>query len=330
MRDWLVEYLICPACPGESALRLAAAVRDGDEIVEGELICPACAALYAVRDGVPRFVPAGDDYCGNFGFQWTRWRDIQIDRLGGHKISETRFFADSGWDPAWLGGKVILDAGCGAGRFADVVAAAGARVIACDISAAVSACRETTAVWDGRVQVVQASLFDLPLRRGVFDGVFCMGVIQHTPDPERLVLILPAFLKPGGQLALNFYEDDFWPKLQWIKYALRLITPYLPTATTYSLSRGLVRLLFPLTAWLARFPVLRALNLIVPICAVHHPALSSEQRRTWTLLDTFDWYAPRYEKRQKHGRVARLVAETGIGEIFSRRGIVRGRKKKRA
>lgn len=325
MREWLIEHLICPTCPGEIGLSLSVTTRDGDDILEGELVCPVCKARFGVQGGVPRFTPATADYCGNFGFQWNTWRSLQIDRLSGHQLSAGRFFGDSGWDPAGLKDKLILDAGCGAGRFADVAASAGARVIACDLSSAVTACRENTAVWDGRVQPIQASLFDLPLRKGTFDCVFCMGVLQHTPDPRRLMLALPAFLKPGGRLALNFYEANFWPWLQWIKYALRLITPHLPTSTTYALSRVLVRAFFPLTATFARLPVFRTLNVMIPICPVHDAVLTPEQRYTWTVLDTFDWYSPRYEKRQNHKNVIRMLTDAGMVEITGRAGAVTAR-----
>lgn len=325
MREWLVEYLICPTCPGEIGLSLSIAVRDGDNILEGELACPTCNTRYPVLGGVPRFASAEADYCGNFGFQWNTWRALQIDRLSGHQLSAGRFFGDSGWDPAWLKGKLILDAGCGAGRFADVAASAGARVIACDLSSAVNACRDTTAIWDGRVQPIQASLFDLPLRRGIFDGVFCMGVIQHTPDPKRLMGGLPTFLKPGGRLALNFYEADFWPWLQGIKYALRLVTPHLPTGATLALSRALVRVFFPLTAAFARLPVFRTLSVMIPICPVHDAVLTPEQRYAWTVLDTFDWYSPRYEKRQDHKKVIQMLKDAGLVQVAGHAGAVTAR-----
>ncbi|MCH6584078.1 MAG: hypothetical protein IH808_13890 [Proteobacteria bacterium] len=45
-------------------------------------------------------------------------------------MSATRFLADSRWPPSWLAGKLILDAGCGAGRFADE-----ARAVVADLHA---------------------------------------------------------------------------------------------------------------------------------------------------------------------------------------------------
>lgn len=326
MVPWLLDLLGCPHCAKQPSLTLSDAREAGGEIVAGTLSCPSCHSTWPIRDGIPRFVAADSDYCGNFGFQWKHWKAAQIDRLSGHTLSETRFLADSGWDRDWLKDKLILDCGCGAGRFTDVAASLGARVVAVDLSAAVDACYETTRAHDGRVACLQGSLFELPLKRAVFDGLFCMGVIQHTPDPARVMRTLPAFLAPGGRLAYNFYEADFWPKLQPLKYALRLVTPHLSTEANLRLSKALVNALFPLSAWLSRIPKVRIINHFLPICSSHAPSLTREQQYVWTLLDTFDWYGPHYEKRQKHGFVAELVRGLGLEVTAARPGIVTARK----
>lgn len=326
MVPWLLDLLVCPTCPDQPALTLSNAREEAGEIVTGTLSCPCCRASWPIRGGIARFVAADNDYCGNFGFQWQKWKAAQIDRLSGHTLSETRFLADSAWDRDWLKGKLILDCGCGAGRFTDVAASLGARVVACDLSAAVDSCYETTRAHGEGVACLQASLFELPLRRDAFDGLFCMGVIQHTPDPARVMRTLPAFLAPGGRLAYNFYEADFWPKLQPIKYALRLVTPHLSTKATLTLSEALVAALFPLSAALSRIPKVRIINHALPICSSHDPRLTREQQYVWTLLDTFDWYGPRYENRQKHGLVAELVRKLGLEVMAARPGIVTARK----
>lgn len=326
MKTWLLDLLACPSCPGEVPFVLEVDWQFEDEIIDGHLRCPRCGGRHAIRDGVPRFVPPSSDYCGNFGFQWRRWKTIQIDRLSGHTLSTSRFLADSGWDGAWLKDKLILDCGCGAGRFADVAASFGARVVAVDLSQAVDACYQNTAFWQGRVQPIQASLFDLPLRRSAFDALYCMGVIQHTPDPAALMRALPAWLKPGGRLAYNFYEADFWPKLQPVKYALRLLTRHLPTGPVLALSEGLVSALFPLCRALAKVPKLRILNHAMPICTVTSAELTAEQQYTWTVLDTFDWYSPRYEIRQDHRKVAALLEGAGLEQVAARPGLATARR----
>ena len=303
---------------------------DGEDIVTGILSCECCGAEYLIQNSIPRFVHAGRDYCGNFGFQWQNWRTLQIDRLSGHQLSENRFLADSRWSREWFKGKLILDAGCGAGRFADVAASLGASVIATDISAAIDACRETVNVHSdkpfGSVQCIQASLFDLPLREGIFDAVYCMGVIQHTPDPFSLIRSLPSFLKPGGCLVYNFYEEGLWRRLQLIKYGLRLITPYLPVQSTLMMSKALVAIFFPLTKWLSFIPKIQLINHFIPIAAFHDSQLTEAQQRAWTLLDTFDWYSARYEKRQNHKCVAKLLASEGLESVSSEPGLAWGTK----
>jgi len=326
MHRSILALLECPVCRSPRPFDLAVEWEVGEEVEDGRLVCPACRSSFAIRRGIPRFVGADASQFKNFGFQWQRWRTIQIDRLSGHGLSERRFFADSRWEAAWLKDKWILDAGCGAGRFADVVALHGANVVACDISEAVDAARETLVVHGSRVAVLQASIDALPLRAGVFDGVYCMGVIQHTPDPPRTMRALPRYLKPGGRLVYNFYEAGWRARAQVVKYGLRLITPHLPASATLALSRALVAMFFPLSAWLSKIRYVRQINHFLPICAVHDPALTREQQRAWTLLDTFDWYSPRYEKRQDHRAVVALLKDLGLDDVSGESGLAWARK----
>jgi 2-polyprenyl-3-methyl-5-hydroxy-6-metoxy-1,4-benzoquinol methylase len=98
----------------------------------------------SIRDGVHEYIEGTNaDYCANFGEQWNRFREIQIDSMSGMKESHERFFNETGFDPAWLKGKLVLDAGCGAGRFAEVAVECGAFVVAVDLSTAAFACART-------------------------------------------------------------------------------------------------------------------------------------------------------------------------------------------
>jgi uncharacterized protein YbaR (Trm112 family) len=122
-----MDLLCCPACrsglvqPDESSLR-----------------CTACGESYVVRDGIPRFVPA-ENYASNFGLQWNLFRQTQLDSFSGQPISRRRFLSYTGWTEAELRGALVLDVGCGAGRFTEVALSLGARVVALDYSSAVDA-----------------------------------------------------------------------------------------------------------------------------------------------------------------------------------------------
>ena len=327
MHPWLAELLICPHCPSDDALVVTGDEISEDRVIEGRLSCRACGREYPVTGGIPRFVDAAENYAENFGFQWRRFRAVQIDRFAGHSLSGTRLLADTRWSPQWMAGQLILDAGCGAGRFTDELAQNGARVVACDLSSAVEACRETVddpaghAAGRGEVAVVQANLLALPFRPGAFDAVHCAGVLQHTPEPERIMRTLPDLLKAKGRLFLNFYEIDVSSKFQVIKYGLRRWTPDWRMPTLVAFCRWMCRILF-FPSWLmSHVPLVRFFNRFLPICAVHPAELSLRQQFDLTLLDTVDWYGPRYEIRQDHRKVAALLAAEGLEGVDSASGL---------
>jgi len=125
MHRHVLDILACPKCGNDQPIELDVAEQAGDDVITGSLVCPACQTRVPVTNGIPRFAGADAEDFDNFDFQWNKWSAIQIDRLSGHTLSEDRFLADSRWDREWLRGKWILDAGCGAGRFADVAAGLG-------------------------------------------------------------------------------------------------------------------------------------------------------------------------------------------------------------
>jgi SAM-dependent methyltransferase len=316
VKEWLLALLRCPACKEEQPL-----TREGEA-----LACPGCARRYPIVRGIPRFAGFDGNYAENFGVQWRTFRKTQIDRLAGHRLSTDRLFRDTRWPRESLKGLCVLDAGCGAGRFADVLAEAGARVVAADLSSAVEACAETAAdpqdasPLRGDVQVVQADLLALPFRSGAFDAIHCAGVIQHTADPPAVMRALPALTKRGGRLFYNFYEIDPSSRFQAIKYLLRRWTPDWPVQRLHSFCRGLTRLFFPLSYVMSRIPVVRYFNRFLPICSTHPAGIPLKQQYEMTLLDTIDWYGPRYEIRQDHAAVAALLREIGCTEVESAPG----------
>lgn len=111
MRTALLERLACPQCRGGLECQAISIADDGD-IITGNLSCRTCDRAYPIERGIPRFVPS-TNYASSFGYQWNRFRQEQIDSLNGTRQSEDRLRAETAWEPEWLKGKWILDAGCG-------------------------------------------------------------------------------------------------------------------------------------------------------------------------------------------------------------------------
>ena len=311
MHRELALILACPSCAGD--LSLAARESRGDIVVEGELGCASCSATYPIRRGIPRFVPASG-YADSFGFQWNRFKTEQFDTANGTTLSHDRFFRETGWLQDWMRGKRILDAGCGAGRFLDVATGTGAQVVGVDLSNAVDAAASTLADREG-LDLVQARIDALPFRAGTFDAAYCIGVIQHTSDPEACVRSLANALRPGGRIAITAYELRRWTRF-FSKYWARRLTRGLSDRTLYRLITAVMPVLFPITEVLFRIPVLgRVFRFIIPIANYTDAPLSLRQRYRWALLDTFDMLSPTYDRPQRAGDISRWLKAEGFDDI---------------
>jgi uncharacterized protein YbaR (Trm112 family) len=55
MRQDLMEILVCPLCKGD--LQLTVDREEGDEIVDGKLVCSQCQETYPIEDGIPNLLP---------------------------------------------------------------------------------------------------------------------------------------------------------------------------------------------------------------------------------------------------------------------------------
>lgn len=125
------------------------------------LACPQ-GDFFAIRNGIPRFVD-GSTYADAFGVQWKTYRLTQLDSYSGVPVTRNRVRRCLGQD-LWrnLAGKRVLECGCGAGRFTEVLLDRGACVISVDLSDAVEANLQNFPE-TSRHQVAQADILRLPL-----------------------------------------------------------------------------------------------------------------------------------------------------------------------
>ena len=111
------------------------------------------------------------------------FRCVQLDSQSGSDESARTLEATTGWTEADYRGRLVLDAGVGAGRFAEVVADHGGEVVGVDLSRAIDAAYQNI----GRrpnADLVQADIMAMPFREGTFDLAYSIGVLHHTPIPS--------------------------------------------------------------------------------------------------------------------------------------------------
>jgi SAM-dependent methyltransferase len=292
MHTRLLDLLVDPVT--RNPLRAEIKQSKGDEIEEGILRCETSGRTYPVIRGIPRFAHAGN-YSESFGWQWNRFRSAQIDTETGASHSQERFDAEAGWSTAELAEKWVLDAGCGAGRFAEVAASRGARLVAVDFSSAVDAAAATLRRFRN-ADVIQASIHELPFREATFDFAYCIGVIQHTPDPTGAIQAVVRTVKPGGRFCFTIYGRRPWTKLNG-KYLLRPVTKRMPRELLLRGIETIMPFAFPLTDFLYRVPLVgRVARFALPISNyVDRRGFTREQRYQEAILDTFDALSPQHD-----------------------------------
>jgi SAM-dependent methyltransferase len=107
--------------------------------------------------------------------------------------------------PAFLRGKLVLDIGCGFGRHLYLASQAGAEVVGVDLSGGVDVARHHNADHP-RCHIVQANVYDRPLRDDRFDVVWSFGVLHHMPDPRAgFDAIVPFARHDGGLVTIWVY-----------------------------------------------------------------------------------------------------------------------------
>ena len=303
----LSQILVCPACK--------LPLRENDE----GCCCSGCSCMFPRVRGVVRFVEA-ESYTGSFGYQWHYYSRTQLDRAD-RDLSENGFIAKTKFTPQELNGKLVLDVGCGMGRFAEIATRWGARVVGVDLSVAVEMAARNLM---GRESVgYQADLFELPFAPESFDIIYSIGVLHHTPDCEKAFKKLVPYLKPGGTIAIWLYSGYN----KWYRFSdqYRKITHRLSIQHLHSFLRIIVPPLYHLDKALRKIPWVGR-----PLAGViHHVFPVSQHREPQTrILDTLDWYSPKYQSKHTYEEVFRWFECCGLENLSVARSTLgmRGRK----
>lgn len=243
----LLNLLCCPACGGELRFSASETTDDG-HIMSGQFFCNGCGATYPIVRGVPRFMLGAlpDKVAATvdgFGYEWTSSESALQDTQFSSADTFLQFIEPVQRD--YFKDKLVLDAGCGAGRFTLLAQQFGARgVIGVDLSESVDvAFRSTRSL--PNVLIIQADLFALPLKESGFNYAFSIGVLHHTASPRGAFDSILKRVKPSGGISTWVYGRE---NNGWIIYGLNPIrnhlTSHLPRSVLLGLSYVLSMPLF--------------------------------------------------------------------------------------
>lgn len=302
MRESLLELLACPVC--HAGLELCSASMQADRIRSGTLVCSRQHS-YPVRDFVPSFARE-QDYMEVFS-NLRRNPEAQLARSGEldvEKITREEFASQTLMSAQELRGKTVLDAGCGGGRFVELLAKHGARIVGMDIDGVGLGQAGTSLAGYENAHFVQADLFRLPFRRGVFDFIYSLGVLHHTPAPRAAFLDLSGLLKAGGRIAAWVYpKSERTP----VSDLLRPLTTRIPEKYLYWIAWAVTSsygplLKIPRLKWRLRSMLYRT-------------RLPWHEERRWRLHSFLDWYGPKYQFKFSPEELEGWFSDAGLVEV---------------
>jgi ubiquinone/menaquinone biosynthesis C-methylase UbiE len=278
------------------------------------------ATVFPYKNGAYRIVE-DDNYTQSFGYQWNKFTATQIDRGQTNvKLSYDRFFTVTGWGKENLKDKNILEVGSGAGRFSQIVLDhTEANLYSVDYSNAVEANYKNNGHHQNRLQLFQASVYEMPFAKAQFDKVFCFGVIQHTPDVQKTVQSLIEMAKPGAEVIVDFYcVNGWWTKVQ-AKYIFRPITKKWSNEKLLSKIEKNIDWMISATKFFNKIGIGRFINRFIPICDIKGTMpknLSKKELKEWCILDTFDMFSPEYDQPQKIATVKKWFQQNGMEQVW--------------
>jgi len=321
MKLGLLPWLASPCCGAPVRFAsLDSMPREKEDIPDGTLACSSCARAYPIVSGVPRLGPSGRPEAlvsrtsASFTWEWSRHPEAGAEDM-------RVFLEECQLTAADLKGKLVLDAGCGMGRYALAALALGAEVVAVDLSESLARLIGAAQA-EPRLHVVQGDLLRPPFKKGTFDLVYSHGVLHHTSDAHKAFLAVAGLVKPEGLLSVWLYgkagrfadfatnplrSDRAWlgrhRRLAWavvaarqlVSDSLRAFTTRLPLFLTYMLC-------YPL-ALLGALPGLKYLT------------FSVEPRFRLRLSENFDWLSPPFQSHHTKEELRAWCAEAGCDVV---------------
>lgn len=236
------------------------------------------------------------DTIQKFGFEWLEygrfgWDDpvFNIDR------EERVFKQKSLLHPQDLQGKLVLDAGCGNGRYSYWAAQYGARVIGVDLGYGVESAYMNTKS-DNNIHIIQGDIFNLPFPKQTFDTIFSIGVLMHTGDTRLALESLVQCLKQNGTISFHVYHKGN-PVYEFNDFILRKITTRLSVGQLVRFTR----VMFRIANILDKVSMLKYVNLLIRL--ENHPHC------------IFDWYSAPIATHHTYSEVYEWCNDFGLEVI---------------
>ena len=320
MHKKFINILVCPST-GQS-LSLEAEKRNNDFVYSGYLISQDKKNKYPIIKGVPCFVES-DNYSSSFGYEWQNWPRVQFEEeninrpMEGHTTKMFKAITD--FDEKDLNNKLIIEYGCGPGRFIDVAHKMGAIVVGLDMSQAVYVARDNFKE-NENILIVHADLMHPPFKKSMFDFAYTIGTLHHTPNPETGLKSLIKLVKPNGKIAVSVYTMKGFYNYPSV-YIYRKINSLLARIIGEMAANCLAKCYSYFSSTFFYYPVQiinkipKFGNFLVTVINKYLLVFLLLPDIRWRILDVFDAITPRYASTHTPEEIKTWFKEADVSDV---------------
>ncbi len=249
----------------------------------------------------------------SFGDEWNSFHsfgDEEIKKIGDEYfdiVTENQLNKNS----------IVLDVGCGSGRWSKYVSSKAKFVEAVDPSNAVFTAAKITKGIDN-IRITQAGVSNIPFANNSFDFVFSLGVLHHIPNTQQAMQSCVEKLKSGGYFLVYLYyrfdnKSGLFKMLFGVSNVFRLAISKMP--------HGLKKLCCNMIAAIVYFPLAKFSSLIKNIFGEKMqqkiPLFYYANKSFYIMKnDALDRFGTPLEQRFTKSEIEKMMQNCGLEEII--------------
>jgi SAM-dependent methyltransferase len=248
-----------------------------------------------------------------FGDEWTRFDQSGMSRDEQRAVFDL-YFEHMPWSELPQN-PVGFDAGCGSGRWADLVAPRVGLLHCVDASGEALAVARRKLAPHPNCRLHEASVSAMPLADGTMDFGYSLGVLHHIPDTAAGIRACAAKLKPGAPLLLYLYyafdNRPAWFRRVWqVSNVARQVIQQMPYPLRYGTSQVIAASVYYPLARTAKALGTLGLN-------VSNVPLSAYRDRSFYAMrtDALDRLGTPLEQRFTRDQICEMMEAAGLERI---------------
>jgi ubiquinone/menaquinone biosynthesis C-methylase UbiE len=208
-----------------------------------------------------------------------------------------------------------LDAGCGSGRWAFLVAPRVGRLHVLDASRGALEVAKANLAGQGNVTFHYASVSDIPLADNSLDFAYSLGVLHHVPDTAAAIRHICSKLKPDAPFLIYLYyaldNRPAWFRAIWqVTNLARMAIARLPARLKLFVSELIAAVIYwPIARLCAGLSKLGLSTRLIPLEAY-------KDRSFYTMrTDAYDRFCTSLEQRFSRKQIAEMLEQAGFDRI---------------